>query len=142
MGWSAVDESSKEEKYLTRRETARLVRVGELVKPERCGQCGELGDVQAHHRTYQDPRAIDWLCLDCHTDAHRPHTDSGLPNLRALRKGLDLTQAELAQRADVTQATISDLESGEQQMANFATLRRLAKALRVSVGDLFEKPSP
>lgn len=65
---------------------------------------------------------------------------SGLPNLRALRKALDLTQAELAQRADVTQATISDLESGEQQMAQFATLRRLAKALRVSVGELFEKP--
>jgi len=74
---------------------------------------------------------------------HRRLSDvkSGLPNLRALRKARDLTQAELAEKSGVTQATISDLESGKQHMAQFATLRQLAKALRVSVGDLFEKPT-
>ena len=65
---------------------------------------------------------------------------SGLPSLRALRTVRDLTQAGLADKAGLTQATISDLESGRQQMATFSTLRRLAKALGVSVGDLFEKP--
>jgi transcriptional regulator with XRE-family HTH domain len=63
---------------------------------------------------------------------------SGLPNLRALRG--DMTQAALAAKAKLTQATISDLESGKQQMAQFATLRQLAKALGVRVGELFEKP--
>jgi transcriptional regulator with XRE-family HTH domain len=48
-----------------------------------------------------------------------------------------MTQAELAEKAGLTQATISDLESGKQQMASFATLRQLAKALGVDVGALF-----
>jgi transcriptional regulator with XRE-family HTH domain len=62
---------------------------------------------------------------------------SGLPSLVVLRRGHAMTQAELAEKAGLTQATISDLESGKQQMASFATLRQLAKALGVDVGALF-----
>jgi transcriptional regulator with XRE-family HTH domain len=62
---------------------------------------------------------------------------SGLPNLRTLRVMREMTQADLAEAAGITQPTISDIESGKQQMASFATLRQLAKALGVKVGDLF-----
>jgi transcriptional regulator with XRE-family HTH domain len=55
--------------------------------------------------------------------------------LRALR---GLTQAALAQRAKVSQAFIAQLETGVEDNPTLITLRRLAKALKVTVGELVD----
>jgi len=50
-----------------------------------------------------------------------------------VRQGL--TQRELAERAGLTQATLSKLESG-RQLARPTTLRKLARALKIRIPDL------
>ena len=58
-----------------------------------------------------------------------------------LRRGL--TQASLAERAGIRQATVSDLErkgaAGELQRIDTAVLEALCKVLRVQPGDLIVK---
>ncbi|MGQ0565628.1 MAG: helix-turn-helix domain-containing protein [Gemmobacter sp.] len=59
----------------------------------------------------------------------------GLHPLTAWRKALGLTQGELAEKAGVRVATVSDIESGKID-PRLSTLVSLAAALGVGVGDL------
>ncbi len=59
--------------------------------------------------------------------------------IRVLRKGSGLTQERLAERADVSVNFIGNAERGESA-ASVKTLRRFAKALGVSLKDLFDFP--
>lgn len=61
-----------------------------------------------------------------------------LPSLRTFRQRKGLTQRQLANRAKVTQGTISDLEVG-QRGAYPSTIRRLAQALEIHVEELVGK---
>ncbi len=58
-----------------------------------------------------------------------------LPQLRSARLRRLMTQAELAKRARMTQASISHLETGATR-ARISTVRKLAAALGVPAGDL------
>jgi transcriptional regulator with XRE-family HTH domain len=56
--------------------------------------------------------------------------------LKQLRKSRNhMTQAELAEKADLSLGYVARLETGRQD-PTLGVLRKLAKALRVSVGDL------
>lgn len=55
--------------------------------------------------------------------------------LRKLRTEADLNQAELADRAGITQSAVSQIEKGERA-PSFDVLRRLAAALGVSTAEL------
>jgi XRE family transcriptional regulator of biofilm formation len=59
-------------------------------------------------------------------------------NVKRLRLKRGLNQTELAKRAKVSQAFVAQLETGVQTNPNLDTLRRLAKALKVTVGELVE----
>jgi transcriptional regulator with XRE-family HTH domain len=59
-------------------------------------------------------------------------------NLKALRTARGLTQVELSKKMKMKQAYIAQLESGVEDNPTLATLRRLAKALKVTVGELVE----
>jgi len=50
----------------------------------------------------------------------------------------DMTQAELAKKANVTESYISQLLQGKRQNPSLAILKRLARALGVPVGELLE----
>ena len=56
--------------------------------------------------------------------------------LKALRTARGLTQVELAKKMKMKQAYIAQLESGAEDNPTLTTLRRLAKALKVSVAEL------
>lgn len=53
-----------------------------------------------------------------------------------LRKQQHLTLLQLARRVGVTEAYMSMLESGARKNPSLATLKKLAKALKVSVAEL------
>ena len=54
-----------------------------------------------------------------------------------------LTQAQLAERAKVRQATVSDIEGGKTRGIDFDTLERLARALEIDPALLIAStPSP
>jgi transcriptional regulator with XRE-family HTH domain len=56
--------------------------------------------------------------------------------VRELREALGLTQAELAERADVRRATVNRIENAHVTAIDLAVLDRLATALRVEPGFL------
>jgi len=59
--------------------------------------------------------------------------------LRTARKIAGITQQDLAERAGVTNAFISLLESGKRDIRNtdYATVVRIARALNVTADELF-----
>jgi transcriptional regulator with XRE-family HTH domain len=61
-------------------------------------------------------------------------------NVKRLRKDLDLSQAELAEKVGMDQAAIGLVEL-KRANPTLQTIAALAKALKVSVGDLLSKPA-
>jgi transcriptional regulator with XRE-family HTH domain len=59
--------------------------------------------------------------------------------LKPLRERKGWTQAELAERAGVTRATVNRLENGRPQSIDLNVLEKLGKALGVSPGLLIAK---
>lgn len=62
-------------------------------------------------------------------------TDAGQPLIPIWRKYRGLTQAELAKAAGVTQAYISDIESGKKE-GGITTLKAIAQCLGCDLDDL------
>lgn len=58
--------------------------------------------------------------------------------VKAIRQTKGLTQVQLARRAKVPQGYIAEIENGTKINPSLDVLRRLAKALKVSVGELVE----
>lgn len=58
--------------------------------------------------------------------------------LKRLRESRGLSQAALAAKAKVTDAYIAQLETGRKKNPSLLVLKRLAKALGVSVTELLE----
>ena len=56
--------------------------------------------------------------------------------MKQLREKLDLSQEKLARLADVSNNTIINIEAGKQDNPTIDTLKKVAKALNVSVEDL------
>jgi len=50
----------------------------------------------------------------------------------------DMTQAELARKAELTEAYVSQLLKGKRKNPSLAVLKRLARALGVPVTELLE----
>lgn len=59
--------------------------------------------------------------------------------LKELRKAKGWTQGTLADKANVRQATISEIESGKKQRIDLKILDRLCGALGVTPGDLLKR---
>ncbi|MCD7820985.1 MAG: helix-turn-helix transcriptional regulator [Clostridiales bacterium] len=57
--------------------------------------------------------------------------------IKELRKEKGLTQEELAEKAGVSRAILSGLESGRIEVTTTRTLMRIAKALNCDVTDIF-----
>ena len=59
--------------------------------------------------------------------------------IRQKRKKIGLSQDKLSKLADVAYNTVVKIESGENHNPTIETLTKIAKALGISVGDLFKK---
>jgi len=57
-------------------------------------------------------------------------------NIKKMREAKGLSQEKLARLADVANNTLIKMESGENQNPTLDTLKKVAKALEVSVDDL------
>ncbi len=58
--------------------------------------------------------------------------------VRALREAKDLTQKELGKRARLHRVQVAQVEGDRYRSPRLETLRRLAKALGVSLAELLE----
>ena len=59
-------------------------------------------------------------------------------NTKKLREAKGLSQEKLARLADVANNTLIKMESGENQTPTLDTLKKVAKALGVSIEDLIK----
>lgn len=59
-------------------------------------------------------------------------------NITRLRKAKGLSQEKLARLADVANNTLIKMESGENQNPTLDTLKKVAKALEISVDELIK----
>ncbi len=59
-------------------------------------------------------------------------------NIKRLREAKGLSQEKLARLADVANNTLIKMESGENKNPTLETLKKVAKALDVSVDDLIK----
>lgn len=60
-------------------------------------------------------------------------------NVRKIRKEKGMSQDRLSKEANLALNTIVKIETGESPNPTVETLEKIAKALGVSVGDLFKK---
>ena len=58
------------EKHAARIAVNNALKLGKLVKPDRCG-CGAIGDIHGHHPDYSKPLDVVWLCGGCHVRLHK-----------------------------------------------------------------------
>lgn len=62
----------KNERWHARYQLNLAVRRGEIVRPDKCSQCGRSDlKIQAHHNNYDEPLQVEWLCSECHGEEHR-----------------------------------------------------------------------
>ncbi len=66
---------------------------------------------------------------------------NGLPKLREIREAQGMSQRRLAGLAGITQAALFRLETGETD-PRLSTLRQIAKALGVTVGEIIGEGKP
>ncbi len=59
-------------------------------------------------------------------------------NIKRLREAKGLSQEKLARLADVANNTLIKMESGENNNPTLETLKKVAKALDISVDDLIK----
>ena len=76
--------------------------------------------------------AVDWLC---EIGNNEPRMDPLAKQLKRLRATRGLSQEALAQKAHVSRGYLARIELGRHD-PTLSVLRRLAKGLRVSVGEL------
>src|SRR5918911_5468351 len=70
----------------------------------------------------------------------KERTVSHIVRVKELRERRGLTQMELAILSGVSRATIARYEAGEQRRPHPATVRKLARVLKVRPEDLLEPP--
>jgi transcriptional regulator with XRE-family HTH domain len=58
--------------------------------------------------------------------------------VKTLREARGLTQAELAEKAEISREYVALMEIGAKKNPTIVVLKKLAKALGVAVGDLLE----
>jgi len=59
-------------------------------------------------------------------------------NIRRYRKKLGLSQDKLSKLAEVAYNTIIKIESGENKNPTLDTLKKIAEALKINIGDLIK----
>lgn len=62
-----------------------------------------------------------------------------MKNLKTLRRSKKLTQKQLAQKSEVSQAYINELENGKKTNPSIVVLVKIASALEVPVSELLEE---
>jgi len=60
-------------------------------------------------------------------------------NIRRIRQEKGMSQDRLSKKADLALNTIVKVETGENPNPTVETLKKIAKALGVTVGDLFKE---
>lgn len=62
--------SRNPEKVMAHGIVGRAIKSGTLVKPKSCEGCGSEKKLYGHHKDYDKPLSVNWLCTACHEREH------------------------------------------------------------------------
>lgn len=63
-------EKWEERKWRARYEVSKAIKSGKLIRPKECSKCQKKCKPMGHHRDYESPLNVEWLCSKCHAKAH------------------------------------------------------------------------
>lgn len=63
--WDANPKKNK-----ARKKVRTAIRNGSIKRPDICSRCGKKSKVEAHHKDYDKPLDVEWLCRQCHVNEH------------------------------------------------------------------------
>jgi len=90
------------------RKICRLaIRAGELIRPNNCSKCSVddvLISIHSHHINYEKPLEVEWLCTNCHNEAHG---NKKIPDM----KGRKLSEAIKCKISDTSKLRICTKET-------------------------------
>jgi transcriptional regulator with XRE-family HTH domain len=92
--------------------------------------------------TYRVKREALWGLSDAYVNAYISRMTPITLRVKELREARKWSQAELARRAKVRRAMLSELEAGKRQRIDLAILERLASALEVDPALLLVRTPP
>lgn len=58
-------------KYKARHMVSTAVASKKLIKPTKCEDCNNTKNIQGHHKDYNKPLEVLWLCTSCHAAKHK-----------------------------------------------------------------------
>ena len=58
-------------KHKARQAVQDHIKLGDLVRPEKCSKCHKGCKPEAHHADYSKQLDIEWLCTTCHGEWHQ-----------------------------------------------------------------------
>lgn len=59
------------DKQSARAQVREAIRIGKLLRPVLCVECGLAKRLDAHHTDYAKPLEVVWLCRVCHASVHK-----------------------------------------------------------------------
>lgn len=65
-------------KEKARGRVAYLQRIGAILRPTQCNDCGQKALLEKHHPDYGQPEQIIWVCRPCHVKRHMRHVKRGI----------------------------------------------------------------
>ena len=71
----------------------RALKRKELINPRICSKCGSSDKVCGHHKDYEKPLEVVWLCNSCHGKTHPfKHSEKSKEMIRNSKKGVKFSQ--------------------------------------------------
>ena len=49
---------------------AKAIRTGQIIKPKSCSLCKSTKRINGHHKDYNKPLEVEWMCQKCHVRFH------------------------------------------------------------------------
>ncbi len=60
------------DKYKAHCAVSNAIRDGKIERPDHCERCNDDCVPHAHHHDYSKLLDVEWLCISCHQEEHRP----------------------------------------------------------------------
>lgn len=147
--WHVRNRDKIAHKVRARQALMAKVRSGKIVRPDTCQLCGQQpprgrdgrSRIQAHHhRGYEFPFDVQWLCSACHEQEHR-HEKLARPMsnrtpegfLRAVEMGIRVIRgqsaADVARDFGVSRTLIQEIKAGRCYAGAFDAAKKACAAL-------------
>lgn len=101
--WTEINVAQKRIRTAASSMVNTAVAQGAMVRPECCDDCGRGNRrIEGHHDDYSRPLDVRWLCVWCHSKAHRENREAQVDSFAAFRHVIGNTMPTRRARSSLT----------------------------------------